>query len=494
MTEEVELKLAIDPAAHARLRRAQALAGARPVRREMESLYFDTPDCRLARHGMALRLRRAGGRWMQCLKAGASGPAGMHARDEWESAQDGPRIDLARFAHTPLARVPGARRLHERLALAFRVRVVRTAWDLAPAPGVRLEVALDAGYVESRGRREAISEVEIECVEGGTGAAFDLADRLLDEVALRPTAATKAERGYRLFRRERRLPVKAQPVVLAASMPPAAAARRAVSAGLGQFLGNVEGVLAASDPEFVHQARIGLRRARAALRIFAEAIGVERSRRWREALRSPAQALGRTRDWDVFALEVLPRLGAASGEAALARTLRMRAARRRGRERAASRAEMAAAAHARCVLAIVRWLSEDDPVTADRRLASLAARVLRRRHKRLMRLGAHSARLDAAGRHRVRILAKRLRYGTDAFASLYPARKVARYRKALAALQDVLGHANDAATAARLLDALHPPAAFAAFARGWCTGASQPDPAALAALFARLGEAWGFAR
>jgi CHAD domain-containing protein len=61
------------------------------------------------------------------------------------------------------------------------------------------------------------------------------------------------------------------------------------------------------------------------------------------------------------------------------------------------------------------------------------------------------AHADAPRRHRLRIAAKRMRYATEFFESLYPARQVRPFIKALAALQDVLGRLNDAAVAQQLL-------------------------------------------
>src|SRR5258708_39359723 len=187
---EVELKFEVDAEGRRRLARAQALGGARPRRHRLSSIYFDTPQCDLARREMALRLRRDGRRWVQTLKSGASGLGGLHARDEWEFDRPGPHLDLSLFADTPLAKLDAPATLHERLVPAFQVDVERLTWKLAPAAGSTLEVVLDAGQVESRGRREASSEIESECLERGAGAAFDLAARLLDELPLRPTSAT----------------------------------------------------------------------------------------------------------------------------------------------------------------------------------------------------------------------------------------------------------------------------------------------------------------
>ena len=77
---EVELKLALDPADVGRLREASALANARPVTNIVDAHYLDTREREVARNGMALRIRRAGRRWMQCVKAGASGTGGLHSR------------------------------------------------------------------------------------------------------------------------------------------------------------------------------------------------------------------------------------------------------------------------------------------------------------------------------------------------------------------------------------------------------------------------------
>ncbi|HXZ47572.1 MAG TPA: CHAD domain-containing protein [Usitatibacter sp.] len=486
---EVELKFAVDPASRARLARSAPLAGAKPSRSRISTTYFDTPKAELAAHGMALRLRRAGRRWIQSLKAGGEGPGGLHVREEWEHERRGPGIDLSAFAATPLAALHGAKRLHERLVPVFTVDVVRTTWVVEPAPGCRLEVALDVGEVRSGRRSQALSELEIECLEGDARCAFDLARRLLDELPMRPSAVTKAERGCRLHAGRAPAPVKARPVALERALPLVEAARALVRSGLAHLQANEEGVLATTDPEFVHQARVAMRRTRSALRIFRETVGEERSRAWRDELGESAGALGEARDWDVFALESLPPALQAYGDAALAKQVLARAARRRARGRAASRAALAAPRHARAVLDLARWLSRadpDPPVAAEEPLARFAARAIRKRHKRLVEDSRHLARLDAAARHRLRIDAKRLRYGVEGLASLFAPRAIGPYRDLLAGLQDALGEANDAATAGRLVGELGAPETFVAFARGWFAARERGDPARLEHLVRAL--------
>jgi CHAD domain-containing protein len=66
-----------------------------------------------------------------------------------------------------------------------------------------------------------------------------------------------------------------------------------------QLTGQIEGIRAAEDIEFVHRARVALRRLRTALAIFAEVFGADRVKAWRKALRRTARDLGDARDKDV---------------------------------------------------------------------------------------------------------------------------------------------------------------------------------------------------
>ena len=206
---EVELKFEVPPDATAAIRAHPELASVQPVEQHLLALYFDTPEALLAGNEMALRLRRSGHRWVQGLKAGRSGAGGLHHREEWEFPQPGPTLDLALFAATPLAALPDQERLHERLAEIFRVDMRRTTWEVEVAPGQRVEVALDHGEVRRDDAAEPVSEVEIESLEGEPLAVFDMAQRLIDSLPMRPSTVTKARRGYRLLRGETARPVKA---------------------------------------------------------------------------------------------------------------------------------------------------------------------------------------------------------------------------------------------------------------------------------------------
>jgi len=108
-----------------------------------------------------------------------------------------------------------------------------------------------------------------------------------------------------------------------------------------------------------------------------------------------------------------------------------------------------------------------------RPLLEHAARRLRKRYRQWDEAGAPE-------RHRIRIAAKKARYGIEFFADLLPGREVRQHLRRLGTLQEGLGKMNDAAVAEHLLDTLGTEediAEAAAFVRGYLTAeAGRTDP------------------
>jgi triphosphatase len=465
---ETELKLVLAPGEGAKVAATPPLAGAEGRRARYSAIYFDTPTRELSRHGLGLRLRREGRHWRITLKASGSTAAGLHQRPEWEYPVPGPVLDLSRFADTPLARLPGADTLHERLAPTVTTEFRRTRWVLEPRPGARLEVALDEGRIVARGREHPLEELEIEVLEGPAAAAFDLAEALAARLALRPEPASKLARGMELLDSARPRPVHAVHEPVDDAPDAREAARRTAAACLAHAQANEAGVLDSPDIEFVHQLRVALRRLRSALRLFGPVLQPGEDAPFAEDLRWAAATLGRCRDWDVFVTETLPPLVAAHGDAAVARAVLARA---RARQRDARRAAREAIVSPRYGLAMIRlsrWVSAPaEPPERAEPPKDFASRSLRKGARRVREGADAFATLDAASRHRLRILVKRQRYAVEFLGSLFRAQAVRRHVRALARVQDALGLANDCANALAHVAELSPPPGFLEFARGW---------------------------
>jgi inorganic triphosphatase YgiF len=474
MPTEVELKLAVPPEALRALRQRLRQFG-RPQRQQTDSRYLDTADFRLARRQAALRLRRSGRRWLQTFKTGEA-LAALAARGEWETPAPGGRLHPQLLRDSPLAQLLGKRGM-QRLAPRFATRFLRETWQVERGEAL-IEVALDRGVVQTVDgtRTEPLLELELELKRGEPaallalalelqgGAAQQAGDKVQStrpgaepELALRPLPESKAARGVRLAAGISPAPAKANAEGFSECWhedDSAAIALRAVAAHAADLVAaNVGGALASDEPEFIHQARVALRRLRSALRMLGDG-GDPFPADLGEELRWLARSLGAARDADVLLLETLPRMESAAGLTALQRRcLRAALQAERLRARAQARSALASPRCARLLLRLVQWSASTAP--AGPPLTAVAPRLARRAQRRLAVQARLFAAQSAERRHRVRILAKRLRYALDLLAPALPRKATAHQIERLAKLQDLLGTLNDArvavAVCARLL-------------------------------------------
>ncbi len=462
---EVELKLAVPPGAAGKLGAHPLLRGRpRPLARKLYSVYFDTPELDLWRQGVTLRLRRAGGRWLQTVKSAGSARAGLHRRRELESEIAGPLPDFDRVRDGDLAGIFASPRLRSHLKPVFVTEFTRSSRILDLGPEVVVEAALDRGEIRSGDRAAPVSELELELRKGAAWHLYELALKLLDAVPLAVENRSKAERGFALARGECPEPVKARPALLSAGMTVSDALEAVMWASLAHLQANERGMLqdAGRRPEYLHQMRVALRRLRSAFDVFAPSLPEAACAPLVAELKWLAASLGPARDWDVFMMETLPFLRAESGEPVALAAFGEQCARLRGAASRRARRAVASKRYQRLVLSLAVWLSAQawlDRMEAARRgglavaVGGFAGPALEARYGRVRRRGRRLAQLPSAELHRLRIAIKKFRYAADFFAGLYNGKKARAVLKGLTRLQGVLGAINDAATGVRLVAA-----------------------------------------
>ena len=500
MGMEVELKLSASARA---LRDLEELPWLRKIaartgrRHNLISVYFDTPRAKFARHGVTLRIRRDGAQRIQTIKAdpkrmsspsaGRSFAAAPFARPEWEAPvpSDQPVLSLAEG--TALAPLLG-RKTAERLKPVFETRIRRTT-ILVPQGTSVIELAIDRGSIRAGGQSMRVSEVELELKSGDPRAILELAARLARRCPLRYAPLSKAERGYALAYRiaaaaggrasgTRRTAGAVRAVGAAAvtldRRASAAEALQSIGFSCLRHLALNEDRVHEGDPEAIHQMRVGLRRLQAAIACFKDLLGDAQSGRIQSECRWLRERLGPARD-----LDVLVRQGLAPFKTGAARRRELAGLRRRLETQ--RRAELSLAGDAvrseryrRFVLAVALWLAgggwstRRGPAAALRAqpVVEFARQVLDHRARKLRKGVRRLDRLSDDRRHAVRIAAKKLRYGSEFFASLFsqPRRDAQRrrYLAVLKTLQDGLGRLNDLAVQGRIARALPPREAAAA--------------------------------
>lgn len=243
---------------------------------------------------------------------------------------------------------------------------------------------------------------------------------------------------------------KAQPVGLTPAASTSEAFLAITDECIAHWRANVHGVLVAREMDSLHQTRVGIRRFRSALSLFNAVID-DPQLPWLSAeIRALALPLGEARDLDVF-------LAGESG-AALAPADRALLEKRRS---AAYDAVIVVLTSQRWadIWALVDRFRSHAPwhLDPDRPAVEVAAEILDRRWARLLRDGMRLVDLDAPQRHRVRIRAKKIRYGAQFFDGLFPeptGTPPSEFAQTLGELQDALGLLNDAHTQGLLLDTL----------------------------------------
>lgn len=490
---EIELKLLAEPRHLPALRQLpllQQYASAPPRTLHLRDIYFDTPGLAIRDSNAGLRVRQVEGAWIQTLKGGGSVASGLHSRHEWESLVTGPQPDLAALCmlldrHSSWSRLLRQPDVAASLEAAFTTDIRRTLWELRLPQGDLVEFVLDEGSIECRGEKSSVCEIEIELKSGAPEHLFDFALSLLDAIPLRLSNSSKAARGYGLYRPEAPAIVRAAPLRLARELTVEEGLRVIVGNCLAHIQGNEAAVVDGSDPEGIHQMRVGLRRLRSALKLFRGRAPCPPQLLAELAWLGDAQ--GQARDWEVLQGVTLPRLAPLVSEPATLALLQPAIGAIAAEHHRQAASAVASERFARLMLGLGGWYvgarwrgphSGRRQRKLDAPLVKFARKVMARDQAALLRKGRRLPQADPAERHRVRIAAKKTRYASEFFQSLQPSKRVRPYIAALADLQDTLGWLNDAAVADGLLASLQQPgsataelAGAAGFARGYLSAA-----------------------
>ena len=427
--------------------------------REISDVYYDTVDLRLARWGCTLR-ERAGEGWTVKIPRPSKGIVLDREEVVFRGDPGDPPVaalnlvwSLTRGADVDVV----ARLQTRRLVRTWRTDDDRVIAELTDDDV--LAKKLDGDEVRFR-------EIEFEL-------APDVDGHIVDEVVDRLTAANEfAERPIPKLIRALGPRATEPPDVDVAPLPSKPTAQQvitsAIASSVARLLLQLPAARIGTDPEGVHQARVAARRLRSDLKTFEPLLDAAWCAEIQEELRWLIDELGAVRDNDVLGSKLRdlvarhPEIddGAARGVFRQVQLERGRGRRRLLRYLGGARAtellkHLVAAAAA--------------PATvkrASRPARDVMPRLVRKRWKRLDgAIDALGRRPTAAELHEVRILAKRLRYATEAVAPA-AGKQARKFAHDAATIQDSLGELNDATVIGAWLEAtavgLDGPAAFAA--------------------------------
>ncbi|WP_151773208.1 CYTH and CHAD domain-containing protein [Streptomyces abyssomicinicus] len=419
---------------------------------ELDAVYHDTPDLRLAASSVTLRRRTGGSTPGWHLKL----PVGPDARDEIAAPlTDEPPAELLRLIRS---RTRGAE-----VVPVVRLRSVRDVRELRDARGRLLaEASADSVHAErlAGGRGEAQwTEIEVELAEGADPALLDLVEKRFRRAGVhRSDAPSKLARAL----------AETEPD---GSGGPAPRRKKPVTAGdhVLAYLRDQRDRLVALDPavrrdlpEAVHDMRVATRRMRSALRAYRPLLDREAVAPLAAELQWLTRELGVDRDQEVLderldgALDALP-------APLVAGPVRDRLSLWSGTRRGRTRPRVAAALDSRRYLDLLNTLDAvlaDPPLrkAARRKPEKALAKALRKESDRLARRVERAIALESGPErdtalHEARKKAKRTRYAAEA-ARPALGKKARRLADDAKSLQRPLGEHQDSVMARQALRSL----------------------------------------
>jgi len=443
---EREVKLAVTPGF--RLPDLDDVAAAvetTPVdEHRLETVYYDTPDLRLARWGCNFRLRQGEG-WTLKLPTTSEGPT--LTRRELEFPGSGGRppeaavaLVIAYVRRSTLVPVASLSTLRRRVQLKNREGAVLAEVvddDVSVIQGLRVQSRFREVEVELRDpSAERLLEPILARLRDAGAADEDQASKVVRALGARATAAPEVD-----------------PIPVSSTSTAGELVRHILAVSVASLLRHDPGVRLGDDPEDVHRARVATRRLRSQLRTFRSLLDQDWANALREDLRWLGAGLGSVRDRQVMSQRLRGRTRALIEDdgpvvAELADELQAESEEARGRLVLDMRSDR----YIDLVERLVDASRAPALVAEAQQPAATAVPALARRDWKRLRKGVSGMPDSPADMqlHRTRILAKRVRYAAEAGAPIV-GKVASQLADAAAGLQDVLGDHQDSVTAQRWL-------------------------------------------
>lgn len=475
MTTPQIIRFSLDPA-DINLLLQHPLLQTPPKRRRIYSTTFDTPEHTFA--GLGIRIEETRILRKTTLTVRQTGDS----VSEWSAPTTPGRFDFETLIDSPEMAEQLSQHANA-LAPLYTINVSQRLWAVQ-IRSAQVDVNLEEGALltgnDKSQRSFRICELELRLNKGQPAALYGVARLLSRQLRLHPIRENLSQRALDFHCQTVIQPVKARRIKIDAKSSVVSVFKHIAWLSLDQLQANEEGIFGPNHVEFIHQARVALRRLRTALRLFNSELPPGFSDKWSQAWRDVGEQLGNARNWDVFCSEILPDIAADLGEHPDMQHLTEFALQQRAEAQTHAKEWLRGRHYSLTMIAFSEALFAL-PDHKTERIDSFADKALKRRHKHFCRGARVAHTLNAEERHEVRIDLKKLRYTLDFFECLYPQKQLHPFLEGLAKTQELLGHMNDLVTSEMLL-ALRPGAPLdlpVAWTKGRMSAYLETLPAAL---------------
>ncbi len=276
----------------------------------LQAKYYDTADRLLAKNYVAIRLRQEGEHWVQTFKAASKNHLQRIEEDIFlGKCAEEPELDLSLYKHNQTVKSVLRDILGNdapELILQFQTDVQRS-FHVFDFENSKIEVCLDDGGIRTPTDQAKICEVEFELKQGSAQDLILFSKTWVEKYQLWLDVRSKAERGNLLAIGKKVSPAtKAKSLNLESNASAEQAIKQIIENTLNHILPNAAAIAdGVAEATHVHQARVGLRRLRSALKHFSN-WSTQIDPTWESQLAEIFQALGESRDFDAIKDAVIP--------------------------------------------------------------------------------------------------------------------------------------------------------------------------------------------
>lgn len=446
----------------------QALSKQKAQKIQLQAKYYDTAERLLAKNYVAIRLRQEGEHWVQTFKAASKNHLQRIEEDIYlgKCAQE-PELDLSLYKHNKTVQSVLREVLGEApagLELQFQTNVQRT-FHVFEFEGSHIEVCLDDGEIRTPTDHAQICEVEFELKQGSAANLIQFAKTWVDQYQLWLDVRSKAERGNLLAQgKVVSAATKAKSLNLDKDVSAEQAIKQIIENTLNHILPNAAAIAdGVAEADHIHQARVGLRRLRSALKHFSN-WSAQIDPMWESQLADIFRALGQSRDNDAIQDSVIPLVKQVCDfEFPFPENVD------------ANIAGLLSDSKTTQLFLSLFSLSYSDQQSKSK-LSKQAAKSLTKLYQKILKDAAQFSSLAVEQQHRTRKRVKQLRYCIDFIAGIYPEKQVQQFLNKLQPIQEYLGFYNDLFVAEHIFEQQATEHPQFLFALGWVK-AQQPHVA-----------------
>ncbi|ENX36637.1 CYTH and CHAD domain-containing protein [Acinetobacter courvalinii] len=450
----------------------QALSKQKAQKIQLQAKYYDTAERLLAKNYVAIRLRQEGEHWVQTFKAASKNHLQRIEEDIYlGKCAEEPELDLSLYKHNQTVQTVLREVLGEapaELQLQFQTNVQRT-FHVFEFEGSHIEVCLDDGEIRTPTDRARICEVEFELKQGSAADLIQFAKTWVDQYQLWLDVRSKAERGNLLAQgKVVSAATKAKSLNLDKDVSAEQAIKQIIENTLNHILPNAAAIAdGVAEADHIHQARVGLRRLRSALKHFSN-WSAQIDPKWESQLADIFRALGQSRDNDAIQDSVIPLVKQVCDfEFPFPENVDTNIA------------ELLSDSKTTQLFLSLFSFSYSDQQSKSK-LSKQAAKSLTKLYQKILKDATQFSTLDIEQQHRTRKRVKQLRYCIDFIAGIYPEKQVQQFLSKLQPIQEYLGFYNDLFVAEQIFEQQAAKHSQFLFALGWVK-AQQPHVAKKAA-------------